>query len=359
MSGKELAASLLKKQIPDRMGLLESYWYETLKKVWVDQGYPKGANPHLYFDHDIVPCVGYDTSLFFGREIEIIEEADEWRITRDQRSAILKKWKNKSGTPEHIGFEVKTPEIWKKYRDSLLCVNLNRFGKVEDITKNISEARKANKFILYTNLFIFEIMRGTIGDADFLPALLEEPQWIRDFCQVHLDNFKMNYEAFFREVGLPDGMFVYEDFGFRNGLFCSPATLKELIMPYEKALISFFKDYNLPVILHSCGDIRKAIPLIIDAGFDCLQPMEAKAGMDVVELAKTYGNKLCYMGNIDVVTLNTNDPVKIKEEIVRKMSAMREMKIPYFFHSDHSIPPTVDLKTYQYMLDIFRENCIY
>ncbi len=86
-----------------------------------------------------------------------------------------------------------------------------------------------------------------------------------------------------RDGALPDGFFLYEDYGFRNGLFCSPQHMRELIMPYEKALVDFFKSWKLPVILHSCGDIRQAIPLVIEAGLDCLQPMEAKAGSDVLD----------------------------------------------------------------------------
>ena len=44
------------------------------------------------------------------------------------------------------------------------------------------------------------------------------------------------------------------------------------------------------MILHSDGDIRKLIPLLIEAGFDCLQPLEVKASMDVIELKKQYGD---------------------------------------------------------------------
>ena len=160
--------------------------------------------------------------------------------------------------------------------------------------QNLANARAAGKFAILGNLFVFELMRATIGDENFLPALLEEPDWIRDFCQVYLDFYKRHYEIVFREAGTPDGFFLYEDFGFCNGLFCSPKTLNELIIPYEKALVGFFKDYGLTVILHSCGDVRKAVPLVIEAGFDCLQPMEAKAGCDVLALARTYGNKLAH-----------------------------------------------------------------
>ncbi len=357
MTSRERVTMLLNKQIPDRMGLYEHFWGETMRDDgWIAQGYPKDNDPVKFFDFDLVNCGGwFDTSLVPGRD-ETIEETSEWRISRNGHGAIMKNWKAKSGCPEHIDFEVKTPEIWKQYRDRLLHLEPSRLGKIEDIKNNLAAAKERGKFSVYANIFIFESMRGTIGDVNFLPALLEEPEWIRDYCEVYLNHYKMHYEYLFREAGVPDGMWIYEDYGFTNGLFCSPATMKEMIMPYEKALVSFFKDYKLPVILHSCGDIRKAIPLAIDAGFDCLQPMEAKAGCNVIDIAKTYGNKLSYMGNIDVVALGTNDPVKVKEEIVPKLTAMKNMRIPYFFHSDHSVPPTINYKTYQYALELFRQN---
>jgi len=88
--------------------------------------------------------------------------------------------------------------------------------------------------------------------------------------------------------------------------------------------------------------------------------MEAKAECDVIEIAKTYGRKLLYMGNINVVTLRTNDLEQIEEEIVPKYKrAKTNENPPYFFHSDHSIPPNINLKTYQYALQLFYENSYY
>jgi uroporphyrinogen-III decarboxylase len=87
--------------------------------------------------------------------------------------------------------------------------------------------------------------------------------------------------------------------------------------------------------------------------------MEAKAGCDVIEIAKIYGRKISYMGNINVVPLSTNDPEKVREEIVPKLRELKRMRIPYFFHSDHSIPPTINLETYKYALQLFYENCYY
>ncbi|MDP6358455.1 MAG: uroporphyrinogen decarboxylase family protein, partial [Planctomycetota bacterium] len=249
-----------------------------------------------------------------------------------------------------------SPEVWKEYREPLLELSTDRIGNVEDARKALADARDRGKFAVMGNLFVWELMRCTIGEENFLPALLTDPDWIHDFCQVHLDFYRKHYELLFREAGLPDGFFIYEDFGFSNGLYCSPKTLGELVMPYEKAFVSFLKDYGLPVLMHSCGDIRKAVPLMIDAGFDCLQPMEAKAGNDVLEFARIYGNQISYMGNIDIVPLSTNDPAAIRAEIEPKVKELNRLRIPYFFHSDHSIPPNVSFETYKLALQIFQEN---
>ncbi|MCM8785798.1 MAG: hypothetical protein NC899_06140, partial [Candidatus Omnitrophica bacterium] len=72
-----------------------------------------------------------------------------------------------------------------------------------------------------------------------------------------------------------------------------------------------------------------------------------------------YGRKISYMGNINAVILGTDDLNKVEEEVLSKVKRLKEMKIPYFFHSDHSIPPTVNFKTYSYAIKIFRENSYY
>ncbi|OIN98039.1 hypothetical protein AUJ66_01705 [Candidatus Desantisbacteria bacterium CG1_02_38_46] len=359
MTSRERVKVLLNKEIPDKMGIYEHFWPETIRDNWINQGFPEDKVPESLFDYDLTGCGSWvDTEPFMGRS-KVVQETDEWVVTKDGRGATMKTWKKKSGCPEHMGFEVTTQEKWKEYRQPLLEVNRNRLGDINQAKISLENARKNNKFSFFGNMFVFELLRATLGHENFLPAMLLEPEWIKDFCQVYLDFYRKHYEILFREAGIPDGFFIYEDWGYNKGLFCSPSTMRELIIPYEKQLVSFFKDYGMQVILHSCGDIRKAIPLIIEAGFDCLQPMESKAGCNVVEIASEYGRKLSYMGNINVVPLSTNDKKQVEAEIVPKLIKLKKMRIPYFFHSDHSIPPNISLKTYQYALALFMENNSY
>jgi uroporphyrinogen decarboxylase len=359
MIARDVIKTILNKQIPERMGHYEEFWTETVHGSWLEQGYPADAGELQYFNLDLAHCGGWIDSVPFPGRDELIEETDEWRLTKDGRGASLKHWKGKSGCPEHIAFDVTTPEKWKAYREPLLEFDRKRLGDVDAQRRWIGEARAEGRFAIYSNVFVIELLRYTIGDENFLPAMLLEPEWIHDFCQVYLDLFISHYEILFREAGLPDGIYINEDFGYNHGLFCSPKAMAEMIMPYEKKLVSFFKDYGLPVILHSCGGIVEAIPQIIDAGFDCLQPMEVKAGCDLLEIFDTYGTKLSYMGNIDVRALSTNDPEKIREEVLQKLKGVKERRIPYIFHSDHSIPPNVDFASYKYAVELLKDNWLY
>jgi len=359
MTSRERIKMLFAREIPDRMGLYEHFWPETLRDYWPKDGYPEDAKPHEHFDFDIVAAgVGFNKAPDCNDEGDTIEETDEWKIVRNGYRARLKVWKEKSGTPEHIGFEITTPEKWKAYSEPLRTVDRARFD-FEEAKKNLAEARESDRFVVFGNLYVFELMRATLGDVVMMESMLLEPDWIHDFCQTYLDLFRNHYAILFDEVGKPDGMFIYEDLGYSKGLWASPQMCRELILPYHKGLNDFFHDYGLPVMLHTCGGITDAMPIIVDAGYDMLQPMEAKAGCDVIRYAQEYRDKLAFMGNIDVTVWNTNDRKRIKAEIEPKLAAMKKLRAAYVFHSDHSVPPDITYDSYQYGLELFRANAAY
>lgn len=358
MTSKErMTQMIVHKQPADRIGLYDHYWPETRRDFWIKEGYPQeDPIPTSYFNYDICETWAVNNAGPLKGQDGLVEETEEWKIWRDGFGASLKTWKNKSGTPEHMDFVIKTRADWDRVKEPLFALDTTRVD-AEAARKILDLARREQRFSCFGHQFCIELMRATIGDMVMLPSLLLEPDWIHDMLRVWTDFFKRHYSWVFDNIGKPDGMWIYEDLGFTNGLFASPKTIRELFLPYYKELIHFYKhDYGLPCLIHTCGDIRQAVPIIIEAGWDCLQPMEAKAGVDVLQLADTYGNKLAYMGNINVQVLNTNDRDKVRAEVMRKMGGMIERRLPYILHSDHSIPPDVRMATYQYMLELHQEH---
>jgi uroporphyrinogen decarboxylase len=126
----------------------------------------------------------------------------------------------------------------------------------------------------------------------------------------------------------------------------------------DRLLYDFFHQHDMPVILHSCGRVTALIPHLIEAGLDCLQPLEVKAGMDLVELKREFGRDLAFMGGIDVRAMADPNPQAIEDEIRRKFEAA----LPgggYIYHSDHSVPNNVSYQQYTRVMELVREHGAY
>ena len=153
---------------------------------------------------------------------------------------------------------------------------------------------------------------------------------------------------------------MYEDLGYKNGLFASPRVLAELIFPYFTEIVDFFHSYDLPVVLHTCGSTAAALPMIVAAGFDGLHPMERKAkDNDPFVFAEKYGDKLTFIGGLDVRVFETNDRDIIRREVTHYIDVMKARGARLVFASDHSVPPTVRYDTYRYIVDVYREQMLY
>ena len=111
--------------------------------------------------------------------------------------------------------------------------------------------------------------------------------------------------------------------------------------------------HGLKTIYHGCGNASAVYEDMIQAGVDAYNPLEAKAGLDVVELKNRFGNRWAFNGNINVQVLETNDPAKVRHEILTKLNAARGGG--YIIQSDHSISSNVDPRTYDYMVSLVRE----
>jgi uroporphyrinogen decarboxylase len=96
--------------------------------------------------------------------------------------------------------------------------------------------------------------------------------------------------------------------------------------------------------MHSDGDMCRFIPRLIESGVQVLQPLEAKAGLDVRKLAGEYGRTLALMGNIDVRKMS-GTAAEIEEEVRSKLTVAMQGG-GYIYHSDHSVPPTVSFEQY-------------
>lgn len=348
MTGQERISRILQRQPVDRVGLFEHFWGDTIPK-WIGQGHLKPDVPvatQLGFDMDIYWTFNYVANLDW-KDVIVAEDADTV-TAQDGNGAILRRHKRDVTTPEHVDFTVKDRAGWEEHVKPFLKPERRRID-FENYNRIKKECADAGRFFCWSGINVFEQMHPVCGHEYMLEGMVTDPDWIKDmvatYARLNIDLM----ETLFAEAGRPDGIWYYEDMGFKNTPFISPAMYREIIQPAHIKTIGYAHSRGLPVIMHSCGMVEKLLPGMVEAGIDCLQVIEVKAGMDLLRIYREYGDRLSLMGGIDVRVLYTNDLAKVDAELKAKIPIVKGHN-GYVVHSDHSIPHTVDYSTYRHFV---------
>ncbi len=348
MTGKERITNILAGKPVDRIGFYETFWLDT-RREWESKGHITSEEKlEDHFGFDFVLSGGLNFILDLDFKNEIIREDEDTVTTKDGNGAILRRHKHHDSTPEHIDFTIKCKDDWDKVKH-LLTADRRRIN-FEAYRNAKKFAEESNRYFCLATTNVFEKMHPVCGHENMLMAMILEPEWITEMATQFMDVTLELQEMLFKEEGYPDGMFYYEDMGFKERPFMSPEKYREFLMPQHKRSCDYAHSHNMTVIMHSCGYIEPLLPHMIEAGIDCLQVIEVKAGMDLLKLYREYSDKIAFMGGIDVRTLYTNDRAIIDAELEAKIPALKE-SYRYILHSDHSIPKTVDYETFQYYVN--------
>ena len=348
MTGKQRIGNILHHQPVDRIGLFEHFWSDT-QKAWTLQGKTlPGQAMEDVFDFDIKTLWPFNLTARFEQEPRVVAESDDTITLLDGNGATLRRHKKHDTTPEHVDFTVKNRHQWETLIKPFLTPDPRRI----DFTayrEARAAAEKAGRFFMWSGVNVFECIHPVCGHEHMLVGMIEDPEWVADMADTYARLTMAMQDLLFEQEGLPDGIWYYEDMGYKGSPFMSPALYRELIKPAHVMTIAYAHQFKLPVVMHSCGFIEPLLPDMIDAGIDCLQVIEVKAGMDLLRLHRLYGERIALMGGIDVRALYTNDRAVIDRELEAKIPAVKQ-GYGYVLHSDHSIPATVDYETYAYFI---------
>ena len=348
LTGLERVHNILKRKPVDRIGVFEHFWGDTQKK-WTDEGHiqeGESLDDHFGFDMAVCWCLNLVAKLDF--EPEVIEETDETILTRDGNGALLRRHKLHDATPEHVDFLVKDRAGWEEHVKPFLTPDRARINF--EVYRNAKRAAaERDRFFFWGGVNVFELMHPVCGHEYMLMGMAVDPDWVKDMVMTYAELTINLQEILFAEEGAPDGAWFYEDMGFKNRPFMSAEMYGEIVQPGHAKTIGFCKSQGLPVVVHSCGYVEPLVPGLIEAGMDCLQVIEVKAGMDLLRLYNDYGDRLSFMGGMDVRKLYTNDQAEIEQELASKIPVVKQ-NYGYMLHSDHSIPDQVEYGSYKYFV---------
>ena len=349
MTGIERIGNILQRKPVDRIGLFEHFWGDTHKK-WTAAGHLRpGESLEDHFNFDLQLFWPFNMTARLDYVPEVIEENEETILTRDGNGAVLRRHKLHDATPEHVDFLVRDRATWEEHVKPFLTPDRARID-FEGYRNIRRQAQEGNRFFAWSGTNVFEMMHPVCGHEYMLMGMAVDPEWVCDMVDTFSRLTVNLMEILFAEEGYPDGLWFYEDMGFKGRPFFSLDMYRAIIQPGHRRTIDFARSHKLPVIMHSCGYVAPLLPGMLEAGIDCLQVIEVKAGMDLLELYRDYGERLSFMGGIDVRVLYSNDRQRIDSELRQKVPVVKG-RFGYVLHSDHSIPDQVEYDSYRFFVD--------
>ena len=112
---------------------------------------------------------------------------------------------------------------------------------------------------------------------------------------------KLAYANGFRAIAITD------DIAGNRGLLFSYDYFADMVCPVYKEIAEIIKKNDLFTFFHSDGDTRKVVEPLIEAGYDCIHPIDTRAGLNLYELKNEFGERVSFMGHIDFMVWSEED----------------------------------------------------
>ena len=142
----------------------------------------------------------------------------------------------------------------------------------------------------------FSFVRELVGDEEVMYLFYDDPDLVRQILDFQVHRLTTLLDRVLGEVQV-DRMMIWEDMCYKNGPLISPALCVEFLLgPYRKT-IDFAIERGVQVFdVDSDGNVLELLPLWIDVGVNMVYPFEVQAGMDVNEICRQFGDRLCIRG---------------------------------------------------------------
>jgi uroporphyrinogen decarboxylase len=354
---------------PDRVPISDAFWGSFIRLWRRELGLPEDTNPYFYYDLDwIVTVPNCDPKI---RPFETIKENDEEVIVKTGFGGTLRK-RFDMPMPESLEWETDTLEKFENFQYDDPADKRRFFDAGDNQIAGVGDGFERNSppwietvKSLRPDIPVYgsmcecsEYLTRMLGQENTLLWIGLYPERmgraIQQLGQFALDCAKAEIDA---AEGLLDGFVIWGDVAYKKAMFFSPAYWRDYFKPWVKAIADYAHDHGLPVIYHGCGNVRQIFEDFIEIGIDAYNPLEVKAGMDVVQLRQQYGHKIAFCGGSDIQVWETADKERIRKEVLYRLGAAKGGGL--IFQSDHSVASDVSGAAYDYIVGLVREYGTY
>lgn len=342
MTSAERVFAALERRIPDRTPIMEMIIDPTVVK-----GLGFGSYAEMYEELDL-DAVVVNQLLDFpeGAKLEINTGkviTNAWGVTFQYTHEVV-------AIP--IDHPVKKPEDWPNYRPPDPTIPEMELRRIREIVQRY----KGKRAIVAHNREVFGDSWNLRGMAEYMMDLILHPEMVRQIAEVVAAYNKERVRQLI-QAGV-EIILLGDDYAYKTGPFMSPRHFREFLLPGMVEIVQYIKHLGAYCIKHTDGNIWPIIEEIVGTGVDCLGPLEPAAGMDLLEVKRRFGDRVCIMGNVDVDLLSRGTPDEVREETARLITRCAPGG-GYILSSGNSISSSVKPENFLAMIETGRLLGVY
>ncbi len=327
---------------PDRIPVYDKFW--KYPEAWQRR---LGPAERLSDISRIIPCEGafYSRARILKREGGWIHEVDEWGRTIRRRTDAY--FSETIEVPLGPGVNIDSVEFDSPSDDARYYGSDSQ----EIFEQNLRKDRQSHYVYVKTG---GPYLRSTFvrGETQFLMDMVSDPGLARAIADKVGDHITTVGVEALRRSGLHgNGIWIYDDMAGNTGPMFSPAAFEKLLLPAFRRMIKAYKQAGAAyVLLHSDGDIRPILDMLVDAGIDGINPLERRAGMRMGAIRAAYPRLILTGGMCNTDTLVKGPISRIEAEAREIIDLGRNGGVVI---GTHSISPEIPLEHFV----AYREVC--
>jgi uroporphyrinogen decarboxylase len=201
---------------------------------------------------------------------------------------------------------------------------------------------------------LFERAWSLRGFDNFFMDMAADPVYAEDLLD-RITEIQLVLIQRFIELGV-DGGYFGDDYGAQKNLLFSPRMWREFIKPRLARLFAPFQERDLPILMHSDGQIQQILPDLVEIGLTTLNPVQPEV-LDHQWLRQTFGGNLAFYGGVSTQTvLPHGTPDDVETAVHQCIRDLAPDGTGLVIAPSHRMMTDIPLENVEAMLRAFRER---
>lgn len=287
-----------------------------------------------------------------NQQYEILEETESDILFKNSLGDVVRDSKTGSTIAHTLEYGLKpTRESWERFKTFLDADDPRR--RPVGWEQKAEALEKSDRVLAFMGGSLYGWLRGWMGVEQISLLMYDDPKLLEDMI-AHLSEYFMKLHAPILEKVHFDLVYFFEDCCGVNGPLFSPSFYQEVLDPYYRQMLGFYKRNGVALsLIDSDGMVEKLVPSWMGSGFDILFPVEVGTwGASAGKLREKFGSDLNMLGGVDKHVIPKGEAA-IRAHLTQLKPTVDEggyLPIP-----DHRIPPECSLSDFQTYLRVFNE----